>query len=348
MEMKKIRRKKKRNLAQSRERKRLVRLRGARKKSCGVFNSDFVDQIRVLAPQKFALEGEYHDNLVKFLASLRDAFLQENKIVTIDFRKTNLVVAGGTLLFFSELQRLKSIFPLVPLHCIPSKDDAVNQTLEHIRIYELCGYKSHVVPTRQDVICWKAASAATVDGSRVGGVIETYSSLSGDLSKHLFRGATEAMLNSMNHAYMEDRRDGLPAPTEKNWWMFCRQTDEDFIVALCDLGIGIPRSLPIKYPLELIENSMMVLSRGKIKTDARLIQAAMELARTRTNRKGRGLGLHDLKKIVDKVEGGSLHLFSNRGLVSYRNGQFARENFQRSIKGTVVVWKIPLKENTHE
>lgn len=301
------------------------------------------DEIRLEAPQQFALESDSHNEVVDFLAKLRAAISSQRKTVSVDFRQTKEVIAGATLLFFSEMQRLKSMYPNAMLRCIPSKTDAVNQAFKHLKIFDMFGYTSAVVPSRPDVVNWRTASSSEIDGARVGTLIDTFSSLKGDMAKQIFRGATEAMLNSMNHAYLEDRKDGLPAPVDEKWWMFCRQEKDQIIVAVCDLGIGIPRSLPLKYTQEVLEQAMRVLSGGKLQTDARMVQAAMELARTRTQRKGRGLGLHDLKRIVDEVPGGRLYIFSNKGLVSYRDGGFRRKNFTRSIKGTVVVWMIPLE-----
>ncbi|WP_139174523.1 ATP-binding protein [Lysobacter enzymogenes] len=299
------------------------------------------DDVRIRGPQKFALEAPWHDDLVRFLTELRSAAAAQKRAV-LDFRPTTQCVAGGTLLFFSELQRLKVIYPTIRLYCIPSKEDSVNQALQHLRIFELCGFTSHVVPRRPDIVCWKMAQGSEIDGDKVGGLIDRFS-LSPDVGSHFFRGASEAMINAVEHAYVEDREDGLPPPSQSNWWMFCRETEESFFVAVCDLGIGIPRSLPKKYADEYISGAMAALSGGYYRTDSRMIQAAMELARTRTERDGRGIGLFDLKRIIDEVEGGTLHLFSNRGVVTYRNGGFTRKNFRRSIKGTVVVWTIPLK-----
>jgi hypothetical protein len=199
-----------------------------------------------------------------------------------------------------------------------------------------------VVPSRPDVVNWKAASSEVVDGTKVGELIET--SLDGVLAQQAFRGASEAMINSVNHAYQAPRKDGLPEPPNKKWWMFCRQDQETnrLFIAVCDLGIGIPRSLPLKYTKEVVDKALQYLSAGKRQTDSRLIQAAMEISRTRTNRKGRGLGLHNLKRIIDDAGVGVLYIFSNAGLIQYQANSYKRQNFKSSILGTVVVWSIPL------
>lgn len=297
----------------------------------------------VRAPRFFALESEWHDDLAVFLAHLRSAFASSLLVVLIDFRVTEKMVAGGTLLFFCELNRLIEMFPQKIVRCIPARDNTVNQVLTHLGIYKACGYESGVVSTRNDVVTWQTSSSDVVDGRKVGVLIEN--SLKGDLAKQAFRGASEAMINCVNHAYEAARKDGLPSPPTKKWWMFCRQDldENQLFIAVCDLGIGIPRSLPIKYPSEVIKGALDFLSPGKRQTDSRMIQAAIEIARTRTDRQGRGLGLHNLKRIIDDEQEGMLYIFSNAGLVRYFAGSHMRANFNHSILGTVVVWSIPLR-----
>lgn len=298
-------------------------------------------------PPVVGLEGDGHDALIALLAKLRAA-LSEGKALCLNFRRTETMIAGGTLLLFSELNRLKAIFPSMVIRCIPPRSDKVAQVLQHLGLFALMNYQSSVVPTRPDVVNWRKASSSKVDGQSVGTVLGTYQSLQRAQAQQLFRGASEAMMNAMNHAYTAPRNDGLESPPEEKWWLFCREDDESIFVGVCDLGIGIPRSLPAKYANELVHAAMSSLSNGKYKTDARLIQAAMEIERTRTDKRGRGKGLSDLKRIVDEVPGGLLYIFSNKGMLKYDGTSYKRTNFSRSIKGTVVLWKIPLgSQNVH-
>ncbi|WP_155760575.1 hypothetical protein [Stenotrophomonas maltophilia] len=317
------------------------------RRAYGLEALDSVAVDKLVAPQEFSLKSDdQHRRLVGFLQQLRVA-VGSGGTVQVDFRKTEMMFSDGTLLFFSELSRLKEMFPQVRLCCIPSKVNRVNQVLQHLRIFELFGYQSAVVPSRPDVVAWRTISSAVYDSDAVGKLIEKYGSLR-ERSWYLFRSATEAMGNAVRHAYLEDRRDGLPEPASKKWWMFVREAEGELTVALCDLGIGIPRSLPIKYPTELIHSALATVA-GVLrastrvgKVDANMILAAMEINRTRTGVAGRGKGLTDLRRIVDEVAGGSLVLISNRGRIIYSNGVFSKRGFERSIKGTLVHWTIPL------
>lgn len=343
--IRRLRRLEARSARASNAKRRLAIIESHRSRDHEELNSVAKDEL--VAPQKFSLkDDDQHRRLIDFLQRLRVA-VGSGGPVRVDFRKTEMMYSDGTLLFFSELSRLKEMFPQVHLSCIPSKINRVNQVLQHLGIFGLFGYESAVVPSRPDVVAWRTISSAVYDSDAVGELIEKYGSLK-DRSWYLFRSATEAMGNAVRHAYLEDRRDGLPEPTSKKWWMFVREAEGELTVALCDLGIGIPRSLPIKYPTELIHTALATVA-GVLrastrvgKVDANMILAAMEINRTRTGVAGRGKGLTDLRRIVDEVAGGSLVLISNRGRIIYSNGVFSKRGFERSIKGTLVHWTIPL------
>lgn len=300
-------------------------------------------------PRQLTLkEDGQHVRMAVFLQELRGAVKAGDKAVRLDFRGTDMVYSDGTLLFYSELSRLRDMYPATVFLCTPSKSGRVNQVLQHLGIFALLSYRSSVIPQRSDVVTWRTASSKHFDSDVIGELIEAYPSLVGPRGGHLFRSASEAMGNAVRHAYLESREDGLPDPAEKKWWMFMREDENEMTVAICDLGIGIPRSLPIKYAEEVIQRAKarvaaafgMPTRRGKV--DAHMIHAAMEIDRTRTNVAGRGKGLTDLRRIVDEVKGGRLVLISNRGRLVYSNGVFSKHGFERSIKGTLVLWTIPL------
>lgn len=302
----------------------------------------FPGEYGVEAARHIQLELDCHDPMIRFLKRLRKAF-KKSHAICVDFRRVDRAIAGGTLLFFSELHRLKTIYPNHALRCIPPRDNTVSQVFKHLKIFDVFGYKSHVQTVRADVVNWRSATSDVIDGKLVGGTLAAYESLQGEKAKLLYRGATEAMNNVVDHAYIEDRRDGLPPPPKKSWWLFCMENDDHAVVAVCDLGIGIPRSLPLVYPAEIIRATAAKFTRGKIPADSAMIAAAMRLSRTRTDVQGRGKGLPDATAIVDAVPGGALYIFSNKGLLQYSDRIYKRKDFALSIKGTVVIWSVPTK-----
>ena len=76
--------------------------------------------------------------------------------------------------------------------------------------------------------------------------------------------------------------------------------------------------------------------------DGQMIKAAVELGRTRTDADNRGKGLLDLLKLIDTVGGGSLQIFSRRGVYKYTHNSETFTNDGNSIEGTLIKWELPL------
>lgn len=300
--------------------------------------------ITVRAPRRVLLElDDDHFELTSFLATLRRRLGEGAARLLIDFSRTSSIIAGGGLLMYSELQRLREIFPHVKFMCRESRTNRVNQILQHLNIYKELGHQSRAVARRPDVVSWRHARADDVDCTGAGKIIEAYESLTVPATKLLFKGASEAITNAVMHAYDSSRDDGLPDPKRKNWWMFCREYEGVFYMSVCDLGVGIPNTLTAKNAEEVLSAILERISFGAVPSDAQMILGAMEYARTRTRKPQQGKGLMDLRKIIDKEGRGRLHVFSNKGCVMYdpRTG-YSAFNFDNSILGTLIVWSIPL------
>lgn len=304
------------------------------------------DAIR--APGRFFLHNsEWHEEFVLFLGSVRDAFVRGSGAITIDFSQTRELMPGATLLFYAELDRLVQIFPDAQLKFVKSRSDTVNQVMEHLGVYAKAGFRSGASPERDDVVNWRVVSSSSSDGKVAGSMIEAYESLTAENSKRLFRGVSEAIPNAVEHAYIDVRGDGIPCPQEKRWWMFCRESEHRFYVGVCDLGVGIPGSLPKTFPELFLSIFPGALLPALAKSDAAMIRAAMEISRTRTKLHERGKGLGDIRSVVDQIKGSELYVFSNRGLVEYSSGEYKQTTFARSIMGTIVVWIVPVQEVAH-
>jgi anti-sigma regulatory factor (Ser/Thr protein kinase) len=216
--------------------------------------------------------------------------------------------------------------------------------LEHLGIYKMLGYESAIIPTREDVVRWRHCHATSTVLDEAGALIEMSQQLDRQVSKRLFGGLSEAVANVADHAYIGVRKDGIRTDAAKTWWMFCREMDDSLAVCVCDLGVGIPGSLPLKYPAELIREFVDKVSKGRRPHDGRLIQSAMALARSRTNEDHRGKGFRDMRSVVDATPGATLHVFSNRGMLRYKSGREKARAYQDSILGTVVIWSLPFTE----
>jgi hypothetical protein len=300
----------------------------------------------VPAPQYFLLQHKTtHRDICFFLDVLRRMVLGGINHITIDFRRTKKVYAGGMLLVYAELNRLVSLSPNVSFRCLQSRNNTVSQVLKHIGVYDLLKCQCSVVPRRMDVINWRQASADQIDCTGAGKVLETYDALTQKTSKLLYRAASEAIANVVDHAYDGDRGDGFGIPERKTWWLFCREEQNKFYVSVCDLGVGIPNTLAAKNAPEVISKIMDAITLGAHPSDADMIAGAIEYARSRTDESHRGKGFMDIKRVLKGKHKSTLHIFSNRGLVSFEGDLPAKKTrFSDSICGTLIVWSISLTE----
>ena len=211
-----------------------------------------------------------------------------------------------------------------------------------------------ITPELDNVINWKVAFGRNTDATEVGEILESQSDLPKHKAKKLYRGVSEAMTNVSQHAYIEIVDDVEEAIENKGWCMFYREENERIFVAFCDLGVGIPVTLPHT----VIKNNekglfLNVLKRifptRKKYSDGELIRAAIEVKRSRTRKSHRGKGLLDMIKVVENTSNGELSIISNKGMYQYRryNSQTSEKNknYKESISGTLIIWSLPLASN---
>ncbi|MDO8712936.1 MAG: hypothetical protein Q7K13_00425 [Polynucleobacter sp.] len=257
---------------------------------------------------------------------------------------TEKMYSDGTLLFLSEMHRLtRHVQGGVPIKFIAPKNDKVLQVLKQIGFIDLIGVKTQITPKDDDVVNWRVAHGAQVDGEKYDDVLAQYDGdIAQALQKKLFTGITEAMTNVANHAYDLNRIDGLNINDEsKEWWMFSQEKDGFLSVSFCDLGAGIPRTLPVKHPSLWKQISML----GK-SNDADAIDHAVRKSVSRTNDVGRGNGLGQIVQVVQAQNQSEVVIYSNKGTFTKINGSKRLFRHSDSILGTLIYWKVPLQHKT--
>lgn len=298
---------------------------------------------RIIAPEIFSLETEdTRTPLLYFLARLRLLFLAPDlRAIVIDFSHTRRFVASGTLLFYAELTRLlKFVANRIRVRCTEAQNPRASQVLQQIGIFGLCGHSAHGTPTYADVVHWRVAQGHLVDNSICAHAIEAYEGQLADPLLHgIFRGLGEAMTNAKHHAYTGLRDDQLEfAQPQDDWWMFSQARNGVLSVVFCDLGVGIPVTLPVKKPNIFAR----LLALGRASSDAACIEEAIDDSMTSTNLPGRGHGLGNIINVVAKSPSGVVMVMSNRGCYIINNGKKMAFDFRESILGTLIFWRIPL------
>ena len=310
---------------------------------------------KLFAPVNFDIEvAANRSQLLSFLRTLREITIRKKRAVVIDFSRTEKMVSSGTLLFLAESKRILALNN--GRRCIRIRkvlNSKVGEVLHQIGFYDAIGRRSSIAPTAEDVIHWRAIAGRGADGEKADNLVQTVRDrLPTSLGSPMYDGLVEAMTNSAQHAYLRPRRDGLKTLGSGEWWMFAKEQDEQVAVVFCDLGIGIPNSLPLTHEPGAVRELVARLGRasGALYTDADLVGAAVEMGRSRVRQSHRGKGLRDIVDVIDAAHNGMLSIFSNSGCYTYRvrDGVSSRDyrNYRHSILGTLIQWTVPVRQES--
>ncbi|SDT01719.1 hypothetical protein SAMN05216598_3634 [Pseudomonas asplenii] len=303
------------------------------------------------APKQIRLlDNECRDDLVGFLRCLRKAATQGGRI-QIDFKKTEVVHSCGTLLLVAEIDRMVRSVGAHVISCTYPENENVEKVFQQIGLLRLLGkdHRLEITEADHDVYHWRYASGIDVSPLQADPILKGIKAQIPKSYRRVVVGVEEAMDNSVHHAYIELRGDRLSGKDEeadaRRWWLFAEVLDDWLHVNFCDLGIGIPRSLPKSWTEEA--GDIVTLALSSAKKDVRMIKRAFEVGRTRTELMHRGKGLKNIAMAAEEL-GGVLTIHSNAGCIrkDFRPGKLPPRSYtyKRSIMGTVIQWSIPLKK----
>lgn len=310
---------------------------------------------RIKAPPKFNLVRGDGVRVVKFLRAVAHAVLRRRIRVTLNFKDTESFHPAGTILLYAEINRIIGLSELSkPITIKDPFRRRPREVLKQIGIHALTGDVCNVVPQRDDVVFWKSVRGRDQSGDSIGPILEFVADrvnrehaqqveISG-----IWPGVSEAVINSVEHAYTAPRNDGFRHFDDTKWWMFTQIRKRTFSAAVCDLGCGYRLSINKTIP-EAFRATCSQWFLGE-NPDSQAIKIAMEYGRTSTNLTNRGKGSRDALSVLTKHGIGELFIMSKTGGVRFnlvRGGKPVVENYDLGIdiKGTIVWWNLPLKED---
>lgn len=311
----------------------------------------------IRAPKVFHLIQDGGEEIARFLRAVSDSVLIKREPVRLNFRETESFHVPGTILLFAELDRIISVSGMSkPITIVDPFRRRPREVLKQIGIHTLTGDSCNLVPEREDVVYWKATKGNTQTGSSYASLIESVAERANrDHVTHLevsglWRSVSEAVSNSVDHAYKKPRSDGFQGLDDTRWWMFSQIKDAHFSLAVCDLGCGYRRTINETLPEKFIAAfAASVQGRNR---DSIAIDTAMEYGRSGTHQSNRGKGSRDALSLLAKHGTGGLIVLSNTGWMrySFRDGKETKREYGSlgiDIGGTVVWWSLPLTENVH-
>jgi hypothetical protein len=292
-------------------------------------------------------------DLGKFLKAISSSVLTHKQPVRLDFKQTENFYVPSTILLFAELDRVISLSEIPkPISIIDPIRRKPREVLKQIGVHNLTSDSCDIVPEREDVVYWKATKGNTQTGDTYGALVEAVAERANrDHVKQLevsglWRSVSEAVANSVDHAYKWPRIDGFQGLSGTKWWMFSHIKESIFSLAVCDLGCGYRQTINETLPEKFIS---MIASRLKgLNRDALAIDTAMEYGRTGTHESHRGKGSRDALSLLEKHGTGELMMISNTGWMRYEFSGGNETNRQNGslavdIGGTIVWWRLPLR-----
>jgi anti-sigma regulatory factor (Ser/Thr protein kinase) len=161
----------------------------------------------------------------------------------------------------------------------------------------------------------------------------------------------EAMINVSRHAYEPPFESRFAY--EPRWWFTAEANRETrkITAVLFDQGATIPVTLPYKersWPERLglmgaTSATSTPSGRGvdEMLSDVDAIKYAMREGTTQTEIAGRGRGLPQMRKLIDKYRPGKLTVMSRAGIYSYATDGGVHTNIlETPIGGTLLEWEI--------
>lgn len=249
------------------------------------------------------------------------------------------------LLFIAEVDRAKHILKAefnVTLSRILNQN--VKEVLIQIGFFDLCGLKAPNLRQErfgEQVRHWQFATGERVDDDTNRAFDAIEGRITPEARKGIWRGLSEALINSVQHAYAEPRGTIGPDIPSKRWWMFTQEREGKLTVAVCDLGIGIPRSLPLNWSQNLLAQLLakLPLQGGP---DVSALRVALQVGQSSTGEAHRGKGLPEIWQAVRSSPGSGILILSNKARLAWNadeDKEFEAE-FEDSIFGTLVMWSV--------
>jgi hypothetical protein len=198
---------------------------------------------------------------------------------------------------------------------------------------------------REDVKHWRFATGVASEGVKGGTMLAGYEGrLAEGLTSDLYAGIVEAMTNTVHHAYPDEGGRDLRRFIGKRWWAISQERDGELSISICDLGIGIPRSLPRSATFTSATVRAAWKALGLDSSDASAIRVAVELGRTSTGQKGRGRGLAEIVAAANLSAEGRVLISSNKGVFTSFDGKTHAYNHAQSIRGTLIHWTVRIAD----
>ena len=303
----------------------------------------------LVLPEVLSLSSNY-DRFVQVIREFRKSARGGRRPAALDFKNIRKVSPAAALVLVAELDRWRRLSG-GKLRAVDLElwDPEVRQLLQEMGFFKVLEVGNAPILDNErldsDTTLIQFRTEDMVIGETAVRVREDIEAvLGGEVPnrRELFRAVSEAMTNSLQHAYPPHlRRDKTCA--YNRWWMAgsYRRSKKLLRILFYDQGVGIPKTLPRKFPMEKIRGFFTNL--GIQRDDASMIQAAIELTRSSTEQPHRGKGLPEIQRFVSDFQDARLRILSGRGEYIYiSKGKTSLISHAIPLGGTLIQWEIGL------
>ncbi len=275
--------------------------------------------------------------------------------IFIDVSKVKLLSAAASALLITSIY--KSLTNGSIIKCNYPKLKKSEAVLQKIGFFKAINKEERMsletIHSFPDIKCWNVYKEDGCDIERITDIVQDISStkfidededadevdnlISKNKVKNIEISIKELVGNIVEHAYPRDY------PFEKHWVLFVqyiKDTDR-LILVLSDSGKTIPITF-VKYHKE--NANFTEFLKKNIKTDNKLIQAAIKYGNTGTDKKGRGSGLPFVRESIINY-GGNMMIYSKKGCYSPSKSEFDVNllKLYDNINGTVINLNLPIE-----
>lgn len=294
----------------------------------------------ILLPNTLSIYTEKNrKRLLTAIQSLHKSVRNGLVKIKLDFSNTVKVYSDAMIWLYAEVDNLLNINKNLRFYCKKPHNEKVSHVLHQIGMYKMCKVKFKPKKKFNDVIYWRTCSGKHVIAEQYDYIVDNQHNLFHP-DVDLFGGCAEATKNARKHAYIEPRALSAVQFDETAWWIFSQIKDGNMYVCVCDLGIGIPATLP-RSRAELVRELFQKLKNET--TSADLIRAALDSSKSRTKKDYHGNGLPKIASIVQETKQGSVAIHSLDGYVRINEGNYFEYNFRTRLPGTIISWKLPVR-----
>lgn len=277
-----------------------------------------------------------------------------------DFGQIFRFSTAPALVVTAEYDRLRTLMNDVPPTInLDEWKDPVFQRLYEMGFFEILGLTESV--SGRYVTSGDVRTMKIISGTNSAELAEASQSILGlcdflgeapqiqeDVELALNNALSEAMINVSKHAYPGDH--DFKFRHVSKWWVTASvdRSSRELTVVIYDQGATIPLTFSQKNWSQTVRDFLTSVLTSKpsfeFENDGTYIEGAMRPRSSQTGKAFRGLGLPEMKDLVDICGRGSLRIFSRGGECYYEAGRpLQRRSRNHSIGGTLIEWTLHLR-----